>query len=85
MEHEEHVELIKDGIAGRVWAELGSGRGAFTLALIELLGSACRIISIDRDPSALRKQQEQIAGSFSRKLRSPICMLILCARSICLL
>jgi ubiquinone/menaquinone biosynthesis C-methylase UbiE len=64
MEHEEHVELIKDGIAGRVWAELGSGRGAFTLALIELLGSDCRIISIDRDPSALRKQQEQIEVRF---------------------
>jgi SAM-dependent methyltransferase len=58
MEHAEHVQLIRDGITGRIWAELGSGRGAFTLALAELLGPGCHIYSIDRDPSALRKQQE---------------------------
>jgi ubiquinone/menaquinone biosynthesis C-methylase UbiE len=64
MEHDEHVALIKSGIAGRVWAELGSGRGAFTLALAEMLGPDCRIYSIDRDPSALRKQQERMQVRF---------------------
>ncbi len=44
MNHRDHINLIRNGIAGQgnVWAELGSGDGAFTLALAELLGPGGR-------------------------------------------
>jgi ubiquinone/menaquinone biosynthesis C-methylase UbiE len=64
MEHEEHMALIRPGIRGNVWAEFGSGRGAFVLALAEILGSDGRIFSIDRDPSALHKQKELLQVRF---------------------
>lgn len=38
MEHHDHVALIQEAVRGRVWADLGSGTGAFTLALADLLG-----------------------------------------------
>lgn len=71
MEHHEHVALIRDGIlgAGPVWAELGSGEGAFTLALSDLLQAShpdaypdqLQIISIDRDTRALDRQRANLA------------------------
>jgi ubiquinone/menaquinone biosynthesis C-methylase UbiE len=64
MEHEEHVALIRPGVHGKTWAEFGSGRGAFVLALAELLGSEGRIYSVDRDPSALHKQKELVQARF---------------------
>jgi len=38
MDHKDHVNLLRNGItnAGGVWADFGSGQGAFTLALAEL-------------------------------------------------
>lgn len=58
MEHHEHVNLLRDGVpdAGGVWADLGSGGGAFTLALAELLGPGAVIHSVDRNGRALREQ-----------------------------
>jgi SAM-dependent methyltransferase len=55
MDHEDHVELIRDGVlgAGRRWLELGAGEGAFTLALAELLGPDPEIEAVDRDAGAL--------------------------------
>ena len=40
MDHGDHVRLIREGAlgGGKVWADLGSGEGAFTLALADLLG-----------------------------------------------
>ena len=40
MIHSDHVRLLRDGVpqAGGVWADIGSGGGAFTLALADLLG-----------------------------------------------
>jgi ubiquinone/menaquinone biosynthesis C-methylase UbiE len=64
MEHDEQVALIRNGISGRAWAELGSGRGAFILALAEVLGPGGRIYSVDRDPSALRTQQSLMQARF---------------------
>lgn len=47
-----------------VWADIGAGSGAFTLALAELLGSGSRIIAIDRDPAALRENAAAVGGRF---------------------
>lgn len=62
MEHADHVNLIRGGIPhpGGVWADFGSGNGAFTLALAELIQPAGTIYSIDRDGSALSAQQRQM-------------------------
>jgi ubiquinone/menaquinone biosynthesis C-methylase UbiE len=65
--HAEHVALLRDGIApGGVWADLGSGEGAFTLALADLLGEEGRIHSVERDASALSVQREAMAERFPR-------------------
>ena len=66
MDHADHVRLIRDGVAGvgPAWADLGSGGGAFTLALADLLESGGRIVSIDRDPRALRGQAEALRLRF---------------------
>lgn len=66
MQHQDHVNLIHAGIAerGGVWADLGSGSGAFTLALADLLGAEAHIYSVDRDRRALREQQEAMQARF---------------------
>lgn len=68
MEHADHVALIRNGIEerdrGGVWAELGSGSGAFTLALAELLGPGAIIYSLDRDGRALREQGRAMRTHF---------------------
>jgi ubiquinone/menaquinone biosynthesis C-methylase UbiE len=59
MNHRDHVNLLKGGIPdppGGTWADLGSGRGAFTLALTDLLGPSGVIYSIDKDAAALHVQ-----------------------------
>ena len=66
MTHDEHVALLRDGIPGPggVWADLGSGAGAFTLALADLLGPAARIYSVDRDSRALLEQERAMRARF---------------------
>ena len=69
MNHSDHVHLLRKGIAeqgdtGSLWADLGSGTGAFTLALAELIGPTGRIYSVDKDAGALR-QQERAMRAFS--------------------
>ncbi|MBJ7598951.1 MAG: class I SAM-dependent methyltransferase [Candidatus Nephthysia bennettiae] len=66
MDHRDHVSLIKEGVEGQPgeWADLGSGGGAFTLALAELLGSDGRIHSVDRDGHALGRQRRLIEERF---------------------
>lgn len=68
MDHADHVGLIAGGVsgAGGVWADVGSGDGAFTLALADLLGPGGRIVSIDRDAAALRRQADRIRAQFPR-------------------
>ncbi len=58
MDHRDHVNLVRRAISkpGGVWADLGSGEGAFTLALRDLLGPQGEIFSIDRDQGRLRTQ-----------------------------
>jgi ubiquinone/menaquinone biosynthesis C-methylase UbiE len=64
--HHDHVNLLRHGIAqpGGVWADFGSGSGAFTLALRELTGADARIFSIDRDGARLREQERAFAQMF---------------------
>jgi SAM-dependent methyltransferase len=66
MDHGDHVRLIRDGVlgGGPVWADLGSGRGAFTLALADVIGSSGSIISVDRDAAALAAQTDQLRERF---------------------
>ncbi len=66
MVHADHVNLLRPGIPGPggSWADLGSGRGAFTLALADLLGPQAQIYSVDRDGSALREQQRALREHF---------------------
>ncbi|MEW5987047.1 MAG: class I SAM-dependent methyltransferase [Chloroflexota bacterium] len=66
MDHRDHVFLLRDGVSGvgGVWADLGSGTGAFTLALADLLGPTGVIYSIDRDTAALRQQEQLMRARF---------------------
>ncbi len=66
MDHYDHLNLIRDGIAepSGVWADFGSGEGAFTLALADLLGGEALIHSIDRDATALKQQRTAISTRF---------------------
>ena len=67
MTHDDHVRLLRDGIpsmSGGVWADLGSGWGAFILALTDLLGPGARIHSVDRDRGALREQEQAMRERF---------------------
>ncbi|HSP18339.1 MAG TPA: methyltransferase domain-containing protein [Myxococcaceae bacterium] len=51
---------------GGVWADLGSGDGAFTSALAELVGPSALIFSVDRDRSALARQQKARGQRFAQ-------------------
>ena len=66
MNHQDHVNLIRGGIpaAGGVWADLGSGTGAFTLALADLLDGTGEIYSVDKDAGALREQEQTLHARF---------------------
>ena len=66
MQHKDHVYLLRKGIPeGRgIWADLGSGTGAFTLALADLLGPAGHIYSLDKDAGSLREQQRAMHSAF---------------------
>jgi SAM-dependent methyltransferase len=71
MEHKDHVGLLSGGIGPRdaanpppVWADLGAGDGAFTLALADLLELDARIIAVDRDGRALRRLADAMGTRF---------------------
>src|SRR5712691_5799397 len=85
MVHADHVNLLRKGIfnQGGTWADLGSGTGAFTLALADLLGPAGHIYSVDQNAGSLREQERvmrtrfpsttvhYINADFTRKLDLP--------------
>jgi ubiquinone/menaquinone biosynthesis C-methylase UbiE len=66
MDHGDHVRLLRDGVlgGGKTWADLGSGEGAFTLALADLLGPTGSIFTVDRDIRALRVQMRALRDAF---------------------
>ncbi len=57
MNHSDHVNLLRPANLppGGVWADLGAGAGAFTLALRELAGPQVEIHAVDRDGSRLEE------------------------------
>jgi len=69
MDHADHLYLLKKGIPtpGGLWAEFGSGRGAFTQALAELIGPGGEIFSVDRDQNALRSQTKSVERRLAEK------------------
>lgn len=60
MNHNDHVFLLEKAIIehGGVWADLGSGTGAFTLALRDLGGHEITIYSVDKNESSLHIQKK---------------------------
>jgi ubiquinone/menaquinone biosynthesis C-methylase UbiE len=66
MNHSDHVRLLRKGVPqpGGVWADLGAGGGAFTLALAELLGPQATIYAVDRDGGALRQLARAMGERF---------------------
>lgn len=85
MIHHDHVALIKSGITeSGVWADLGAGGGAFTLALADCLGAGGVIYAVDKDKRALDEQKRTmqrdfpavtahyLVADFTRKLDLPL-------------
>src|SRR5438270_8344509 len=68
MNHNDHVFLLRKGVAGPggTWADFGSGAGAFTLALADLIGPMGQIYSVDRDRGSLRAQEEAMRSRFPK-------------------
>ena len=66
MNHADHVRLLKNGVPaqGGVWADLGSGAGAFTLALAELIGPTGEIYSVDQNAGVLAEQERAFQRQF---------------------
>ena len=66
MNHRDHVNLLRGAITnpGGVWADLGAGSGAFTLALAELIGPQGRIYALDKDAGALRAGARAMSAQF---------------------
>lgn len=95
MNHSDHVGLIREGVGGgTTWADLGSGAGAFTLALADLLGAGATIYSVDRDRTALAHQARalqdrfpdvnvhNVAGDFTQPLELPVLDGVVMANSL---
>jgi len=66
MNHKDHLNLLQKGIPekGGIWADLGSGTGAFTLALADLIGPTGQIYTIDKDQRALKDQEKAMHTNF---------------------
>jgi ubiquinone/menaquinone biosynthesis C-methylase UbiE len=82
MDHADHVRLLRQGASAPprqglgsaseidVWADLGAGEGAFTLALADLLPAGSTIHAVDKDRAALA-QLERAYARFAAKRDAP--------------
>ncbi len=66
MDHQDHVNLLRPARlpTGGIWADLGAGSGAFTLALRELAGQEVVIYAVDRDGARLRELERNFQARF---------------------
>lgn len=66
MDHRDHVNLIRKGVPEGIatWADIGSGTGAFTLALADCLGAGATIYSVDINQRSLETQAQRIKTHF---------------------
>jgi len=66
MDHQDHLDLLLPGVTtpGGAWADLGSGTGAFTLALAELVGPQAVLYSVDKSRAALDEQSRLMQARF---------------------
>ncbi|MBK7217715.1 MAG: class I SAM-dependent methyltransferase [Candidatus Promineofilum sp.] len=68
MDHSDHVALLRPGVptadSAALWADLGAGDGAFTLALADLLGPGATLHTVDRDGAALARGAADVARRF---------------------
>ncbi|MFN8473782.1 MAG: class I SAM-dependent methyltransferase [Anaerolineae bacterium] len=65
MDHRDHVRLIARGVPlGGVWADLGAGEGAFTLALRDVAGPDVVIYAVDKDRGRLDRQRRAFDAMF---------------------
>lgn len=66
MNHDDHVGLLRPANLrpGGVWADLGAGSGAFTLALRELVGAEAEIHAVDKDAASLAQLEQAFARRF---------------------
>ena len=74
MNHTDHVTLLRPGITapGGVWADLGAGGGAFTLALADLIGQDGVIYAVDKDRRVLRELGEAMRDRFAAITLHPL-------------
>ena len=71
MDARDAARLIAPGVSGRVWTDLGAGRGTFTLALATLLGPTGQVYAFERDAAAI-DALERIARRRDRDERALI-------------
>ncbi len=67
MNHQDHVKLLRRAIPQDTqgpWADFGSGDGAFTLALRDLVGPQVEIFSVEKDEARLDQQQRNFLVRF---------------------
>lgn len=66
MVHGDHVKLLKKALnrPNGAWADIGSGEGAFTLALADLLRSTGTIYSVDKNEQSLSAQEKAFKEKF---------------------
>ena len=71
MDARDAARLIAPGVSGSVWADLGAGRGTFTMAVATLLGPAGRVYAVERDAGAI-EALEKLARRRDRDERALI-------------
>ena len=65
MDHTDHVNLLRRAnLVPGVYADLGAGSGAFTLALRELVGSDSTLYAVNTDRSSLDKLEKAHRARF---------------------
>lgn len=63
MNRQDRLALLRPGVAGRVWADLGAGTGAFTEVLAELLGPSGVVYAVERKVQALSQLRTWPGGA----------------------